>query len=462
MTAADEAARAAMMAAAIDREREVIGGALCALQDVADIRQTGIGAGHFLDPTRRAIWAEIERQDDTGDVPAEADFVTIVSAVAARIKRPVDEVREELTECINAVPSASHGIEAARHLVDIADRRHLAAIAKAAATMAADPSNDDPFGAVDDALERLQEKRGGRSNLAAVDLVATFRRVIDAATRSDRTPRRYTGVGGIDVVAEGVEPGALVILAARPSVGKSTFALHLVRAYAARGGKVGMVSLEMTGDNLAAKLLSQSSGVSYSRIIKGRCSEGDVNRLVAAANEYTDQGIFLEAPNGANLSAFRAAARRLVRRRGATLLVVDYLGLLQDRTTGESEYEQLSAITRSLKQLARTLSVPIICLAQLNRSNEKDGRAPSLIDLRGSGTIEQDADAVFFLFRKNLEDHGRVSFLVAKNRNGPCGQCEYRLDLATSTVVEPPTFAHDISARAAAMFDTTGGAAANA
>lgn len=429
-----------LTAAAVENERAVIGSALLDSATISELRALGVEPSSFVDKLRREMWVSIVEADDEGD-RIGIDAVTIKSRTIARARCLVDDVTAEIVLCIETVPSVAHAQDYGRSLVALMDRRALLTIARTIERRSFDVTINDPIGESAEALARLEEARSMRVSASSrLNWPTALRNILEGSVNPARSTKILTGTHLIDEIAQGIERGALVTIAARPSVGKTTFGVHLVETLARHGQTAGIISLEMKGEDLATMILSKRANVPYSKIVSGQCSTYEFKALEDVAHRLETDRIHIDAPNGLNLSSFRASARRLVRHHGARVVVVDYLQLLQDRSAGENEYEQLSTISRGLKQLARELDVPIVALAQLNRSNEKDVRAPKLVDLRGSGSIEQDSDAVFALWRpKETADTnpGLVEAIVLKNRNGPIGSFRYRFDHVYRRIEEP-------------------------
>ena len=273
-------------------------------------------------------------------------------------------------------------------------------------------------------------------------------RVAGDAERKELSAIR-TGYNDLDTLLTGLKRSDLVIVGARPSVGKSSFALGIARnAAVMQRANVGFYSLEMSSEQLAIRLLSAESGVDSNRLRLGQNTEMEERRIIAAAGRLSDANIWFDDSPVLTAAELRAKSRRLATEaKGLDLIVIDYLQLMQGEGAPgrENRVQEISYISRTLKNLARELDVPIIALAQLSRAIEnRHPRTPMLSDLRDSGSIEQDADIVIFLSREELyltpeqwaEQHpdlpesaypkGVVQVSVAKNRNGPTGAVELR------------------------------------
>ncbi|MBU0750093.1 replicative DNA helicase [Patescibacteria group bacterium] len=246
-----------------------------------------------------------------------------------------------------------------------------------------------------------------------------------------------TGFPELDNLLSGLHPSDLIILAARPSVGKTSFALDIARNAAVRHNvPVGIFSLEMSSEQIIDRMLSAESAVNSWKIRTGAITaEEDFGRIRDALEVLSKAPIFIDDKPGNNILAMRAVARRLKREQGIGLIIVDYLQLMSPTSTkgSDSMVQQVTEISRSLKGLARELDVPVLALSQLSRAVEQRGGKPRLSDLRDSGSIEQDADVVMFIHRedKGNPDSDRANIaeiLIEKHRNGPTGVAELYFD----------------------------------
>ena len=302
-----------------------------------------------------------------------------------------------------------------------------------------------------------------------------------AFKRSGRTTGVSTGFADLDQLLGGLHPSDLVVLAGRPSMGKTALATNIgfnaSRAYrptrtqdgrlvAEDGAVVGFFSLEMSAEQLATRVLSEESGVASDRIRRGDVSHEDFGKFVQASQKLASVPLFIDDTPALSIAGLRTRARRLMRQQGLGLVIVDYLQLLRGSGDGrgaENRVQEISEITRGLKALAKELNVPVLALSQLSRAVEqREDKRPMLADLRESGSIEQDADVVMFVFREEYylsrgepmrrpeesdekfserytrwqerleEVHGTGEVIVAKQRHGPIGKVTLRFDGATT------------------------------
>lgn len=279
------------------------------------------------------------------------------------------------------------------------------------------------------ALSAIDSCDTRRELLSPEDQVSSF---FDLRSRIDGGARNFvpTGYAELDkLLGGGMLCGGLYILAARPAVGKTTFALSIADQIAEKSGPVLFVSLEMDADQLTAKRLARITGISASRLLMGELDDKEYDEATDALLEIGKRPLFINKAEAVRVADIDTLARRVPNLR---CIVVDYLGLIRPDEKGGSRYESMTAISGSLKALARRRGVPVLCLAQLNRANmERKEKRPQLSDLRDTGAIEQDADAVMFLHR---DDYGQapnpdrkpwdplmVDLLLAKNRHAGVG-----------------------------------------
>lgn len=237
-----------------------------------------------------------------------------------------------------------------------------------------------------------------------------------------------TGFTDLDQKTTGLHPGDLVILAGRPSMGKTAFSLCIAEDVALHQNKaVAVFSMEMPADQLALRLLSSFARIPMSRLRTGELSDRDMDRIASMNSVLREAPLFIDETGALSPLELRARARRIKARHGLGLIVVDYIQLMQVPGTRENRTNEISEISRSLKALAKELEVPVIALSQLNRGVEqRDNKRPRMADLRESGGIEQDADLVVFIYRdevynKESPDAGTAEIIIAKQRNGPLG-----------------------------------------
>ncbi len=257
-----------------------------------------------------------------------------------------------------------------------------------------------------------------------------------------------TGYVDLDKLTGGLQPSDLIILAARPSVGKTAFALSLAYNVAKRGATVGILSLEMSRDQLMQRLLAMHTGIDMQCLRTGNLRADELQRAFDGMGALSDLPLFIEDTPALSVTEVRSKARRLAAESGCDLLIVDYLQLMSGGSTKrhENRVQEVSAISRGLKALARELKAPVIALSQLSRAVEgRRSKIPMLSDLRESGALEQDADLVAFLYREELYDKaserkGEAEVILAKHRNGPLGTVLLHYEARTTRFENPAKY----------------------
>ncbi|OYZ40982.1 MAG: replicative DNA helicase [Thiotrichales bacterium 24-47-4] len=232
-----------------------------------------------------------------------------------------------------------------------------------------------------------------------------------------------------DAKTAGLQKGDLVIVAGRPSMGKTTFAMNVAENVAIKGKKgVAVFSLEMPGEQLMMRMISSVGRIEAQKLRTGQLSQQDWSGLTSAIARLTDAPIYVDETAGLSPLELRARARRLKREHDIGLIVIDYLQLMRGNSPNNNRTEEISEISRSLKALAKELEVPVIALSQLNRSLEqRPDKRPKMSDLRESGAIEQDADIILFIYRDEVyhpdtDQKGVAEVIIGKQRNGPIGK----------------------------------------
>ena len=349
-----------------------------------------------------------------------------------------------LSELVNSVPSSSN----AEHYARIIQKKHLMRqlieASEQVSMLGYDESQD-----LEELLDNAEKAIFKVTNFSTLHKFVDMRTILgDAWERIDKmhhdkdTLRGVpTGFKGIDNKLSGLQKSDLVILAARPSVGKTSLALDIARNAAMRHGvPVGIFSLEMSSQQLVDRMLASESKVDAWKLRTGKLTaEEDFGRISEALAELSKAPIFIDDQPGNNILKMRSVARRLKSEKGLGLIIVDYLQLMSPTQSKNNDnlVQQVTEISRSLKSLARELDVPVLALSQLSRAVESRGGKPRLSDLRDSGSIEQDADVVMFIHRDKNEDGGGkenvTEILIEKHRNGPTGRIELYFDAEKSS-----------------------------
>jgi replicative DNA helicase len=353
--------------------------------------------------------------------------------------------------------------EYVRIVKDKALLRRLMLICSAAIARAADQSETalEVLGAAEQSLLEVSEKSVNLGFQDVQEIVAdTFGSIDKLFENSREVTGVATGFTDLDRMTSGLQPGELVIIAARPSMGKTAFAVNICQnAAISYGSKVAIFSLEMSKGSLVRRMLASQAWVDQSKIQKGFIGREEQAKLHKALEDLIEAHIFIDDTAGISLAEMRAKARRLKQIKGGLdLIMVDYLQLMSATLPSaggkrfDNRVQEVAAISRGLKALAKELAVPVVALSQLSRGNEKrDDKRPLLSDLRESGSIEQDADVVAFIHRdayynRNEEqseaDKAKSEIIIAKQRNGPTGTV-YLNFLSSFTRFENPDTAHE-------------------
>ncbi|MEZ5839311.1 MAG: replicative DNA helicase [Hyphomicrobiales bacterium] len=428
-------------------------------------------AGHYFDPLHRKIFETASQLIRAGKIATPITLKTFLPAEERlgdiTIAQYLARLAAEATTIINA---EDYG----RTIYDLAIRRNLILIGEDMVNIAFDaPVDMAPREQIEDAERRLFElAEKGQFNAGFHRFSDALKAAIDMAgnayQRDGHLSGLATGLDDLDERMGGLQSSDLIVLAGRPGMGKTALATNIAfnvaRAYrseqrpdgsmeAIDGGIVGFFSLEMSAEQLATRIIAEQSGVPSERIRRGKIDEDEFARIVSVAQELQAMPFYIDQTGGLSVAQLAARARRLKRQRGLDFLVVDYLQLLQgsSKRSSENRVQEITEITTSLKALAKELHVPIMALSQLSRQVEsRDDKRPQLSDLRESGSIEQDADVVMFVFReeyymKNKKPKegteeffkwqgemeqvaGIAEVIIGKQRHGPTGTVPLQFD----------------------------------
>ncbi len=347
-----------------------------------------------------------------------------------------------LTELVNTVPTASHALSYAKIVQRKRILRDLIDASQDISSMGYNESEDIDI-LMDQAEKRIFSiaQQGLAQNFLPVKttLGEAWDRIERLSQHKGGMRGVPTGFAALDNMLAGLQKSDLIILAARPSLGKSAMALNLASHIAINEKiPVGLFSLEMSKDQIVDRLIATQSNVDLWRLRTGRLSaegeDNDFQRIQQALGVLSEAPIYIDDAATSNVLQMRAMARRLQAEKGLGLIIVDYLQLIEPRTASTNLVQQMSEISRSLKALARELSVPVLAVSQLSRAVEhRTPPIPRLSDLRETGAIEQDADVVMFIHREDrykeeTERKNIADIIVAKHRNGPVGKVELFFD----------------------------------
>lgn len=415
----------------VDAEQSVIGALLYdndALDNIPELRAT-----HFYRYDHRLIFEHISRLIVSG---RNADMITVYESLESAGKGDEIGGRPYLNSLVQNVPGSKGIRRWAQIVINRAKLRGLISAADEISAMAFNPEGrevEEIIATAQSKLEPLADDVAREPAMIATFLTPIVERIdTEFHSGKDHTKALSLGLTELDAkLGGGVRGGQLIIVAGRPSMGKSALALAVAEAVA----EMGLISMfftqEMTGEELTARSLSRASRLPLDKILDGSKFErngGDHDwpMLTHGVQKLADLPLLIDETAGISLAEIQARARKQKRKGGLGLIVVDYLGLMA-ATQGNNRTEQVGANTRGLKTLAKQLNVPIVLLAQLSRKcEERNNKRPMMSDLRDSGEIEQDADVILFLYRDEVYnpdsmDRGTAEINVAKQRNGPTG-----------------------------------------
>ncbi|TAH45533.1 MAG: replicative DNA helicase [Betaproteobacteria bacterium] len=417
----------------LEAEQSLIGGILLDNQAWERVADLASEADFYRDDHRR-IYRHIARLIDLGK---PADVVTVFESLEKSGEAEQAGGLAYLAEIANNTPSAANIRRYAEIVRERAILRKLVAVGDEIAASALSPSGKDAKMLLDEAEAKVFEiaEAGARHSTGFVSIQPILKQVVDRVQELyDRdNPTEVTGVptGLIDLddKTSGLQPSDMIIVAGRPAMGKTTFALNLAEHIAVdQRLPVAIFSMEMPGTQLATRFISSVGRIDMQKIRSGRLTDDDWQRLTVAMGKLYDAPLFIDETPGLNPIDLRARARRLARQCGKLgLIVIDYLQLMSGTRESDNRASELSEISRSVKSLAKELHVPIVALSQLNRSLEqRPNKRPVMSDLRESGAIEQDADIIMFIYRDEVynpdsPDKGTAELIIGKHRNGPTG-----------------------------------------
>ncbi|AWI78684.1 MAG: replicative DNA helicase [Betaproteobacteria bacterium HGW-Betaproteobacteria-13] len=417
----------------LEAEQSLIGGILLdnsSWERVADL----VNEADFYRDDHRRIYRHISKLIDFGK---PADVVTVFESLEKNGEAEQAGGLSYLAEIANNTPSAANIRRYAEIVRERAILRKLVAVGDNIAASALSPSGKDAKMLLDEAEARVFEiaEAGARNTTGFQVIQPILKQVVDRVQELyDRdSASEVTGVpsgfADLDAKTSGLQPSDMLIVAGRPAMGKTTFALNVAEHVAVEQRlPVAIFSMEMPGTQLATRFIASVGRIDMQKIRSGRLTDDDWQRLTVAMGKLYDAPLYIDETPGLNPIDLRARARRLARQCGRLgLIVIDYLQLMSGTRDSDNRASELSEISRSVKSLAKELHVPIIALSQLNRSLEqRPNKRPVMSDLRESGAIEQDADIIMFIYRDEVynpdsPDKGTAELIIGKHRNGPTG-----------------------------------------
>jgi len=411
----------------MEAEQSTLGGMLLSQEAVADVLEVVSGVD-FYAPKHELIFNAVVTLFGRGeptDVIAVTDYLNKEGNL---LKGGGADYLHSLTSFVPTAANASY------YGKIVADKAILRRLIDAGTRIA--QSGYESQGEVEDLVNQAQSEIFQVATQSTKEDYVGLSESIDVAIRDIEMAQNRggeltgisTGFSNLDAYTHGLHPGQLVIVAARPSVGKSTFALDMARNAAIKQNKPTIFfSLEMGRSEIAMRMLSAQSGIYLQSMRKGTLSEGDWAKLAGVRGQINDAPLFIDDSPNMSLVEIRAKCRRLAQQVDLKMVVIDYIQLMSSGKKVESRQQEVSEFSRALKLLAKELNIPVVALSQLNRQAEqsKDKR-PELSHLRESGSLEQDADVVVLLHREGIfeRDHpkaGEADLILAKQRNGPTG-----------------------------------------
>jgi replicative DNA helicase len=413
----------------IDAEESVLGGVLLSA-DAANVALEVLHADDFYKPAHQRIFDVIQQLFDANE---PIDAVTVSEGL--RRDGSLDRMGgiEFLTRLIDTVPSTSNVEYYASIVEEHSLRRRLMKVGGDIGVIAGITSEpiEDVVDRAEQAVFAVAEKQVGDGLQAIDDLLGP---AIEQAEELQRNGSEITGVStgfrDLDRKLAGLHPTNLVVIAARPGMGKSSLALNIAQNVALEDHTVAIFSMEMSREEIVTRMLCSKGRIDSQKLRTGRLTEADFTKLSNAASALYKQNIYVDDSPGMTVTEIRAKCRRLRRRPGLDLVVIDYLQLMNG-SGQENRQQEIAAISRSLKDLARELHVPVIALSQLNRGVEsREDKRPRLGDLRESGAVEQDADVVMFIYRdeyyfpEKVESKGVAEVVISKHRQGGVGKVD--------------------------------------
>ena len=454
----------------IEAEAALLGALMIDNRLVEDV-QLRLKPHHFYEPLHGRIYEAILRMTDKNMVANPVTLKPIFDADEAMKEVGGPAYLAQLTGSGAAVIGAR---DFAAQIYDLALLRALVGVGRDMVEGALDTSEEvAPLSQIERAeseLYRVAEEGGNEGKVKSFGdaSILAVKQAEKALNSGGHLSGITTGLDGINAKVGGMHKSDLVILAGRPGMGKTSLATNIAFAAARRaiqeredgiepdksaGAAVAFFSLEMSADQLATRILAEQSGISSENLRMGKISQQEFRSLARAAGELSTLPLYIDDTPGLTIAALRARARRLKRQKGIGMVVVDYLQLLQGtgKSGNDNRVQEISEISRGLKQLAKELDLPVLALSQLSRAVEqREDKRPQLSDLRESGSIEQDADMVWFVYRgdyylaakKPDDDHpdiaqwreemdriyGRADLIVAKQRHGSTGTVRMRFD----------------------------------
>lgn len=391
---------------------------------------------HFHDRRHRLVFRAVLELYDRNE---PVDITTVAEVLSRKEKLAKAGGRVYLVDLVESVSSTANVSAHARIVIEKSTLRHLINTSESIISdcYAGHREVSDLLDFAESSIFRIAQTRDRKGFLSLKDLIpTTFEQIEEMQSRDTSLLGIPTGFSQLDLMTNGLHPGELIIVAGRPSMGKSALVMNVAEHMAVdHGRKVGVFSLEMSCEQLAIRMLCGRAKVSQQKLRAGKLTDEEWQRLTRAAS-LSEADIFIDDSPALSTLEMKAKARRLQANHGLDVLLVDYIQMMAGSGRFENRQQEMSSISRNLKTLAKELQVPVVACSQLSRMVEQRGgdKKPQLSDLRESGAIEQDADVVLFVYRPELyyahlektdpkykEVEGKAELILAKQRNGPTG-----------------------------------------
>jgi replicative DNA helicase len=416
----------------LEAERSILGAVLLD-NHVLDAAMEKLRPDDFFLDQHRKVFERMVACREAGEV---IDLVTLTEQLRRRGELEAAGGVAYLSQLVDGVPRVTNVEHYARIVKEKSLLRHLIHTAHAIQQQALEAGEeaDEILDRAESSIFQLAEERIRAGFVGVKDLVReNFDRLEKIFTEGRRITGLATGYQQLDNLTSGLQPSELIVLAARPAMGKTSLALNIAENVALREGHpVAIFSLEMSKESLLLRLLASQARIDAHKFRTGHLSRDDWRRMTESLSRLAEAPLWIDDAGATTISEMGAKARRLKRDKGLALLIVDYLQLITARGRFGNRQEEVASISRGLKALAKELKVPLLVLSQLTRAPERDERRPQLADLRESGAIEQDADVVMFIHRPNLfkpdlpeEERAKAEVIIAKQRNGPTDRVHF-------------------------------------
>jgi len=414
----------------MDAEQSILGGILLdnhAINSVIEI----IDTTDFYSEAHKKIFSAII---DLSERSEPSDLITLSNLL--RDKKQIDTIGgvAYLASLVDNVPSAAHIAYYAKIVKEKSILRRLIGVSTEILTKSYESSSNvnDVLDDAENAIFQITENKIKPSFFPLKDLIKdSFKTIEQLYEKKALITGVPTGYDELDQLTSGFQNSDLIIIAGRPSMGKTALAINIAQNASIKTGiPVAIYSLEMSREQLALRMLASEARVDSQRLRKGFLGETDWPKLTTAAGTLSDAAIFIDDTPAISVLEMKAKARRLKAEHGLGLIVLDYLQLMRGRNASMPREQEISEISRSLKSLAKELNVPVVALSQLNRQVEaRTDKRPQMADLRESGAIEQDADVIVFIYRDEVynksedsPEKGLAEIIIGKQRNGPTGK----------------------------------------